>query len=280
MAKVVAVHGIGNTYSGADLLESGWRAALLSSVALAGGRGELAPDDIECVFYGQVFRPPGRLLGDDAPSYETSDVEEGLEAELLGAWWAAAAESDPAVVPPDARTLGIRSSVQSALDALLSSRFAGRISESTLIFWPKQVKAYLADPRIRSEIQDLFAKAIRPDTKVVVAHSLGSVIAYEVLRSPVHDLGGEVSTLVTLGSPLGVRPVQERVAPDRTWPPGVAAWTNISDPLDFVAAVKKLRPIFGGPLDDISVDNGLQAHDVTRYLTARETGEAVRRGLK
>jgi hypothetical protein len=39
MARVVAVHGINNTYSGPQLMEDAWRPALLSGVSLAGGAG-------------------------------------------------------------------------------------------------------------------------------------------------------------------------------------------------------------------------------------------------
>lgn len=34
-----------------------------------------------------------------------ADVDEGLETQLLHAWWAKAASVDPAVVPPDTETL-------------------------------------------------------------------------------------------------------------------------------------------------------------------------------
>lgn len=53
-------------------------------------------------FYGGLFRPAGEFLAVGDPPYTAADVEEGLEQELLLAWWQSAADSDPAVVPPDA----------------------------------------------------------------------------------------------------------------------------------------------------------------------------------
>ena len=91
---------------------------------------------------------------------------------------------------------------------------------------------------------------------------------------------------MTLGSPLGIRTlVFDRLrpapGPDGTgrWPGGLLTWANIADSGDVVALVKSLRPLFGERTTDALVNNGAKAHDVLPYLTARETGEAVGRGL-
>lgn len=64
------------------------------------------------------------------------------------------------------------------------------------------------------------------------------------------------------------------------WPPQLGSWTNIADRGDVVALVKTLAPVFPGALTDVSVHNGAKAHDVRPYLTARETGAAVRTALE
>ncbi len=56
-------------------------------------------------------------------------------------------------------------------------------------------------------------------------------------------------------------------------------WANIADCGDVVALVKSLRPLFGDRVPDALVGNGAKAHDVLPYLPARETGEAIGRGL-
>jgi hypothetical protein len=56
------------------------------------------------MFYGDVFRPAGRLLGVGDPWLRPADATE-FDAELLMAWWRGAAESDAGVIGPDARTL-------------------------------------------------------------------------------------------------------------------------------------------------------------------------------
>jgi len=260
-----------------------WVPALLDDVDLAGQSGLLKPDDISCAFYGDVFRRPGRhLSGDDMAALGPDDVQSDAEAELLQEWWRAAAESDPGVAPPDARTLGPIRGVQAALAALAGSRFLAGTTEQLLILWLGQVRAYFTDPAAREEIQRRFCAAVGLDTEVVVAHSLGSVVAYEALCArPDWSVRG----LVTLGSPLGIRnvildrlqPAPQRVARSwrGTWPPQLTSWANIADRADFVALVKRLGPVFGENVADTEISNGARMHQVARYLTAAETGAAI-----
>jgi hypothetical protein len=285
VARVVAVHGIGKAYSAAPVMASEWVPALVGGAELAGGRGALRTEDMECVFYGDVFRRPGRLLGDaDLESLTVDDVDE-RDAEVLAAWWAEAAEVDARVIPPGARSLGVASGVQAALAALAGSRFLAGATERLLILWLRQVRAYFTQPQVRAVAQQRLGEAIRADTRVVVAHSLGSVLAYEVLCAHPE---WPVRTLVTLGSPLGIRTIIfDRLTPPPSqvgqtrrgaWPGGVVSWTNIADRLDFVALVKALGPAFGEAIVDVEITNGVRMHDVSRYLTAVETGQAILAG--
>ena len=206
----------------------------------------------------------------------------GIEAELLKAWWRAASETDPGVVPPGTRTLGMADGVQAALAALAGAQFLAAATERFLVLWLRQVRAYFTQPELREEVQRRFAAMISPDTQVVVAHSLGSVVAYEALCA--HE-DWNVQTLVTLGSPLGIRNIiLDRLTPPPrqatggwhpVWPTPVRSWNNIADRSDFVALVKRLRPVFGDGVHDVEVDNGSRAHDATRYLSAYETGSAI-----
>ena len=283
LARVVAVHGINNTYSGPMRMAGDWVPALLDGTELAGGAGLLQPEAIGCAFYGDLFRRPGRSLGDDdLMSPGPDDVMTGAEAELLKAWWQAASETDPGVVPPGTRTLGIADGVQAALAALAGSQYLAAATERFLVLWLRQVRSYFTQSPLRDEIQRRFAAMISPDTQIVVAHSLGSVVAYEALCA--HE-DWNVRTLITLGSPLGIRNIiLDRLTPPprqatdgwhAVWPPPLTSWTNIADRSDFVALVKCLRPLFGDGVHDMEIHNGSRAHDVTRYLSARETGSAI-----
>lgn len=276
MARIVGVHGVGKQRLGSRTLAKDWEPALADGLDRAGGR--LAPGDFHMAFYGDLFRPPGHTLAVGDPVFTAADVEEGLEAELLLEWWTACARTDPAVPPPGGDTLA-RSpkAVQTALRVLQHSRFFADLSLRALVFDLKQVRRYLTDDDLRAEARARVEEAIGPDTRVVVAHSLGSVVAYEALCA---RPGHQVRALVTLGSPLGMRMVFDRLRPEPGGWPGTTAWTNVVDEGDVVAAVKDLSLFFGTGVAGKVVHNGTHAHDATLYLTAKETGEAVAEGLE
>ncbi|MGW2213504.1 hypothetical protein ACWCSD_00825 [Nonomuraea sp. NPDC001684] len=299
MARIVAVHGVGKQLLGERSLLKEWRPALLDGLRRAGGPAP-ADSEVAMAFYGDLFRPPGQTLAVGDPLFTAADVDDGLETDLLLAWWQAAAEVDPEVAPPGGDTLArTPRSVQAALRALQTSRFFADLALRALVFDLKQVRRYLTDPRLRQAARDRVAALIGPDTRVVVAHSLGSVIAYEALCALAagqdehaggheggHKGGGHgVRALVTLGSPLGMRMIFDRLQPGPDpvgcWPGGDGlVWTNVVDHGDVVALVKDLRPYFGERVIGQVVHNGAHAHDATRYLTDQRTGTAIRAGLQ
>lgn len=74
--------------------------------------------------------------------------------------------------------------------------------------------------------------AIPAGKTVVVGHSLGSVVAYDVLRNTARQL--DVSLFMTVGSPLGVGPIRRTMKPLR-FPKNVVSWYNAFDERDAVA---------------------------------------------
>jgi pimeloyl-ACP methyl ester carboxylesterase len=296
MARVVGVHGIGQQLEGPLTLAKKWGPPLRDGVQQHGV--QLDADDLVCAFYGGLFRPPGGLRASGDPPYQATDLTED-ETELLLALWAEAAETEPdRVIAPDAEgtRLPTPRAVQTGLYLLSQSRFLTGIAERAFIGSLKQVRAYLrddpvgtdpADGTVRDRAQQAVAEVVTSDTQVVVGHSLGSVVAYEALHRFADDprFAG-VTTFVTLGSPLGISNLvfdQLLPAPQDgrgRWPGRVQRWINISDEGDVVALAKRLAPRFGDDLVDIRVHNGAKAHDVSPYLTARETGEVIADALR
>jgi subtilisin family serine protease len=92
---------------------------------------------------------------------------------------------------------------------------------------------------------------------VVVAHSQGTMIAYNVLRQ-LSKSDCDVSLFVTIGSPLGLDEVQDQL---RQWtgtnelpvPPCVTEWVNVADRLDPVALDPSLH-------DDYTPDSFIKDH--------------------
>ncbi|NEB34927.1 hypothetical protein G3I62_38640 [Streptomyces sp. SID14446] len=294
MAKVVFVHGVGKQYLSEDSLARDMVPELLGGTRLAGGP---VPEsgDIGIAFYGDLFRPRGTRAGYE-PDYDATDVQDDDELRLLVEWWLEAARTDPGVpAPNESGTRGpagwalsqpIRFKlVRAALDALTGARFFGGVLDRTLIGNLKQLTGYFKNEVIRAEARGRLAARITSETRVVVAHSLGSVIAYETLCEEGRP-DWDIQMLVTLGSPLGMGTlVLDRLRPETqdrkgAWPTPVRMWTNIADATDVVAVVRELQPIFGPRVADVSVCNGAHMHDATRYLTAMETGRAIVAGLQ
>jgi hypothetical protein len=281
MAVIVAVHGIGQQFKGDAKIHAEWWPALLSGLHLA-GKNLASPAQLECAFYGNHFRKSGSL--DLGAKFTPNDVGPD-EGELLGMMWHVAAMVEPQIVPPQssgsdnlARTPHF---IQCALNALSRSAFLTNILQSTLIGDLKQVFLYLNNPDIRKKVLETVTNKIAPDTRVVIGHSLGSIVAYEALcQKPAN-----VKTFLSIGSPLGIQnlifqKLTPHPDPRGKWAGRVQHWINIADEGDIVALEKSLAPFFGPQvIRDVLVYNGSDAHHGERYLTTREAGEAIATGL-
>jgi hypothetical protein len=284
MATIIAVHGIGQQFKGDAIIHREWWPALQSGVHLAGH--ELTDGQaMVCPFYGHLFRRKGTLAAAE-PVINPSEVT-AEEAQLLELWWHEAARLEPdKVVGPAhyeretlARTPML---VQRALNGLARSTFFADLYQAAILGDLRQVTLYLNDRAIHDQALEIVCKAITDETRVVVGHSLGSVVAYEALCRDSRS----VVSFVTLGSPLGIRNVVlERLTPgpgflgQGEWPGKVHQWTNIADQGDVVALEKQLARCFYGPVRDVCIYSGADPHHGERYLTARETGEAISAGL-
>ena len=107
--------------------------------------------------------------------------------------------------------------------------------------------------RIEAEITD--------DTRVLVAHSLGTVLSYTALAK--HD-DWPVHTFVTLGSPLAVPMLFNSLDPapvdgQGVWPGSVQRWVNVRAVND-QAGETCLTDHFGPRVEELVIDNGHRAH--------------------
>lgn len=280
MARIIGVHGVGHQFKGENTLRDDWLPAIKDGLSRT-GRQLPSDEDFVCAFYGNLFRPAGKAAID--PPLDASDVREDWEREMLALWWREAARVNPIVRGPDAHTkVRTPDIVQRALNALSQSPFFAGLAERALISDLKQVSRYLNEPDIRREARASIERVIRSDTRVIVAHSLGSVVAYEALCAHPE---WPVQIFVTIGSPLGISNlIFNKLDPLPLnglgkWPSGVTHWINIADEGDIVALVKQLASRFGPNVTDLIVNNGAKAHDALPYLTSTELGNAVALGL-
>jgi pimeloyl-ACP methyl ester carboxylesterase len=144
-------------------------------------------------------------------------------------------------------------------------------------FSPRPGETFKVRRDVRARmVAALVAAAERPRPHVVVGHSLGSVIAYDVLTDATAI--PPVDALITVGSPLGLDEVQSGLTPPWSrrdgWPRRLAdgPWANIGDPLDPVCGFdREIAGDFerGGEarVRDVGVINhGSWRHSIGKYL--------------
>jgi hypothetical protein len=134
--------------------------------------------------------------------------------------------------------------------------------------------------RMRAPVREALLAA--PAPTLVVAHSLGTIVTYDVLSEPAFRTRPK-ARLVTLGSPLGIDNVQDRLR-DRAGRPHpvpklLDAWANFNDRFDPVALDASLDDAFT-PRDfvtDRAVDNkGSLNHDLVGYLEVTSVRTHIR----
>jgi len=149
----------------------------------------------------------------------------------------------------------------------------------------RQAATYLNKPGTFDEINSLVEAQvfsdIDPENTVVVSHSLGTIIAYVLLRQ-MSD-APKLPLFVTLGSPLGIRLVRDRIQMPYITPPIAARWLNGSDPEDFVALQTELNAATFGPVEITNIsnlDNGhADAHAIEKYLAHPAIALAIGQAL-
>ncbi len=142
---------------------------------------------------------------------------------------------------------------------------------------------YLTDLKLRHEARDRTQGAILPDTRVVVGHGLGALIAYEALCA----LGdGATVTFVSLGAAMcGPQQVFTRLEPaprneQGHWPAAVRRWFNVvahSDPTAMISP--QLTERFGPGIEDEVIEVKSTSGDIQSYLLDRAVGRALATGL-
>jgi subtilisin family serine protease len=129
---------------------------------------------------------------------------------------------------------------------------------------------------------------------VIVAHSQGSMIAYDVL-SQIKEASHpkiEVELFLTVGSPLGNPAVRDRIVKLTNQPSGltipamVKRWVNVVDPIDPVGIIKTLRGYYksrnGVEIEDFTVfnqDTPWDPHSATGYLRMERVRSTVRQAI-
>ncbi|QUB99438.1 hypothetical protein [Cellulosimicrobium cellulans] len=285
MTRLVLVHGRDNQGLDAEQLDRTWTEVLDAGLAAAGSGVVVRDADTAFVYYGDTLAalvggattPPPVTVhavgaardGDALPSAAEAADEAAFVAAVAEEVLRAAGVTVP-VRPEGAGPGGVEGDVGAWLNLLLSAldRSVPGLSGAVVALLARDVWAYLHDDAVRTTIDDALAAAIPTDgPAVVVAHSLGSVVAYAVLREHPDAARWDVPLLLTLGSPLAVRAIRDVLAaraPLRV-PVPVRRWVAARDPRDALAlhglgpAAFPLDPASPG-IEELVVANAAPGH--------------------
>lgn len=143
----------------------------------------------------------------------------------------------------------------------------------------KDGRRFKVRQELRNRLLEDLHKAKQQGKKIVlVTHSMGTMVAYDVLRNCPNC--PQLETLFTLGSPLGIQEVQDQlVAKGRKQVDFPAAklnrWINVYDPLDPVCAAdprfaNDYQEVDGKCVEDMQESNwGSWRHTVTHYFAGK-----------
>lgn len=142
------------------------------------------------------------------------------------------------------------------------------------------VHIYLKKSRVWKDVHEEVKSKMTADPTVVVAHSLGTVVAYRMLMgdAPLSNL----RQLITLGSPLGIRAISNQVNRG-TVPHASRNWYNALDPQDIVAlraldhrGFPTAPPITNNASIDNHTDN---QHSIGGYLDDENVANEIHMAL-
>ncbi|MEU9925229.1 serine peptidase [Streptomyces griseoluteus] len=260
--KVLGIHGIGNLRDGKEPEIASQMSTLWAQYLAEGGT---PGSDVRVAYYADLLTDEGHQ-GEDGRLEDLSDTESQFLADVFDQQEL----PEPAGVAQGWLTFLLRTQMQ---DIVASKACSPGLMEWFMVRLAREVCLYLQPAAAREAVQERVREAIaahQPD--VVIAHSLGSVIAYEVL----HDCrDAQVPLLITLGSPLALpKAVFHRLTPSPDHgrgekPQAVHRWANLADPGDLIALpVKGISRRFDGVESDqhCSVHQTYRFHHVEQYL--------------
>lgn len=289
---VIGIHGLGEKPP-ENVLRSWWLQSLHEGALRY--QVDLKDLDFELVYWADILHPVPL-------DPEVSDQESPLHI------------AEPYVprmraTPP--RTPGLRRRIASFLEEKFSRIILNEdftinyqsVTDRLIRRYFKDLDAYYATepdhpgagPTARQRIRNRLAAVLEKhqgDRILLIAHSMGSIVAFDVLNLHPHL---EVDTLVTVGSPLGFPVVISRIAGDRRdtglpegglpIPEGICRqWLNLADVEDYVAFDFHLADDFlpnrrGVQPIDLQVTNDYvyrrhrNPHKIYGYLRTRELVE-------
>ena len=283
---VTFIHGLANKPPEADLRRLWLEALAFDQEGNAGFK--LDADGVRdgFVYWANLFYKTPLSASD----YES--IKDELIASVAGA--VAALPVDPWIakmrqVYPEAGDLYPEPPVPESLPAYERIPLPGFVKEAIMAEYLREAHAYLFNKDgvrdvIRKRVLDALNKVPAGSKRVIVSHSQGTFIAYDVMTA-CEDCP-PIDGFMTVGSPLGVDEVQDKL----TWTRNdgfprklVGDWVNVYDPFDLVArpdprlASDFLRAGARAVVDIEESNWGRWRHSATKYFKGSKLRTQLRR---
>ena len=244
MRQLILIHGRAQENKDAAGIKREWLQAWQKGLDKSGLTNPLSDADIHFPYYGDTLaqmvagktaeQAAAVVIMGPAPSPAEQQVMREMIQEIAAREGITEAEVR-AALGAEATEMGPQNWkwVQAMMSVLDKSK---SISARMVALLTADVAKYLTDSTISQNINDGVVKGIKAGQEaVVVSHSLGTVVAYQVLMSrPSQFPNVTVPLFVTLGSPLGINAIKTRIQP-HTFPPPITKWYNALDTDDIVA---------------------------------------------
>lgn len=263
--QLVLVHGRAQQHKDAADLKRSWIDAWSKGLAKNGLSMPIDESVIRFPYYGDTLA--ALVSGGDAPDVivkgpeppreerdflgdvlEEARQERGITDEQVSA------QVDEEVIEKGAQNWPWVRAIAKAFDSYLPGA-----SGATLAAVTYDVYSYLRNPGVRDVIEDGVRAAVSSQMEnVVVGHSLGTVVTYNLLRREGIS-GWKVPLFVTVGSPLAVTAIRKMLQPI-LHPSCARAWFNAMDKRDIVALYPLTAPRFDV---DPAVENRTDVHNHT-----------------
>jgi hypothetical protein len=290
--RLVFIHGRSQEFQDPSALKRGWIEALKAGLAKIDLALPVKEMEIAFPYYGQALYD----LVDGKPPQHAAEVivrGNGIDGEAQTFLRAVANEIQTQVRIPDASVFALLSDnviqrgplnwewVQAILKAIDQHVPGG--SGASIALATHDVYQYLNNTVVSEEINEGVQKAIQPGVPtVVVSHSLGTVVAYNLLKQRGVALGWNVPLFVTLGSPLAITAIRSRMRP-LVHPSSTEVWFNAMDERDVVALYPLDRDHFDvspSIVNKTDVRNNTEnRHGISGYLSDSEVARRIHDAL-
>ena len=273
--RLVFVHGRAQQGKDSVALKAEWLQALDIGMANANLKMPIAETEVRFPYYGDTLaqldagRLPGQVAdivvrGEGVDDDETNFVRAVLEETRVRAGITKAQLAQIAGQEVIERGLQNQEWFQTILQAL--DRHVPYASGASIALATHDVYQYLKNDAVRQVIDEGVAKSFEPGVEtVVVSHSLGTVIAYRLLRQFGKARGWNVPVFITLGSPLAVTEIRRGLQREATvrCPECVGSWYNAFDGADVVALYPLDAGHFALDPDRPQIENMSKVHNHT-----------------